>query len=157
MRRTEREMTNPDFMFRVLEDADVVYIAMNASGCPYLLPFNFVLHEKALFIHCAHEGRKWDLLRADPHVAFATAVDIRVEKTTTRYRSVAGTGIASRVEDSDLKDTVLRALAKKFNAPCAFPLLKKEFDRTALIRVSIETMTGKHSRPEEKRPPADNA
>jgi nitroimidazol reductase NimA-like FMN-containing flavoprotein (pyridoxamine 5'-phosphate oxidase superfamily) len=73
-------------------------------------------------------------------------VDIRVEKTTTRYRSVCGTGLATLVEDDTLKIEVLKALATKYNAPCTFPVPERTLAGTRVVRISIESVTGKHSR-----------
>lgn len=149
MRRTEREITDTAFMHQVLHDAEEMYVAMNAEGAPYVLPVNHIFHKGGLFFHCATEGRKLDLLRADPRVGFTTAVDIQVEKTTTRYRSVCGSGRTEIIEDADLKNEVLRAFAAKFKAPCFFPVSPQKFAITGMVRIHIETLSGKYSRPSE--------
>lgn len=149
MRRSEREITDTAFMHKVLEEAGEIYVAMNTGGAPYILPFNFVFYQESVYIHCAREGRKWELWRADPRVAFAAAVDIRVEGTTTRYRSVTGDGLAEAVEDPELKNAALRAFAAKYKAPCRFPVSEAKFKATGLVRVTIRTITGKYSRPDE--------
>lgn len=149
MRRSEREITDTAFMHEVLEEAGEIYVAMNTGGAPYILPFNFVFYQGSLFIHCACEGRKWELWRADPRAAFAAAVDIRVDGTTTRYRSVTGDGLVEAMEDQDLKNAVLRAFAAKYKAPCRFPVSELKFKATGLVRITIKTLTGKYSRPAE--------
>jgi len=149
MRRSEREVTELEFMHRVLIDAGEIYIALNADGAPYVFPVNHVFYEGCIYFHCAPEGRKLELLAGDPRVGFSTAVDIRVEGTTTRFRSVCGTGEAEIVEDPVLKDQVLRELAARYNAPCVFPVSPQKFGYTRIVRIRIETMTGKHSRPGE--------
>lgn len=149
MRRTEREITDPEFMHGVLRDAGELYIGINTGETPYVLPVNHVLHDGCIYFHCATEGRKLELLRADARVGFSTAVDIRVEGTTTRYRSVCGTGVASMVKDEALKEEVLRAIAARFQAPCVFPTPPAKFAATGIVRIRIETLTGKHSRPGE--------
>lgn len=153
MRRTEREMTDRAFMEQVLRDAGELYLAMNAEGAPYVLPVNFVFFEGGIWFHCATEGRKLDLLRADPRGAFTAAVDIAVEGTTTRYRSVCGTGLAEVVTDPQSKNEALKALAARFQAPCVFPVSEQKFAATCVIRIAIESLTGKYSRRGEgKRP-----
>ena len=146
MRRKDREITDPSAMHEILREADVVSVAFNTGEFPYVLPFNFVLHGDSIFIHCAPEGRKLDLIGRDPRVAFCAAVDIRVENTTTRYRSVCGTGIASLVDDDTLKVETLKALAAKYKAPCVFPLPERTLAATRVVRVRIESMNGKQSR-----------
>ena len=147
MRRTERQMLDVEFMHAVLRDAQEIYIAMNAEGAPYVLPVNHVFHEGCIYFHCAAEGRKLDLLRADPRVGFSTAVDIAVDGAATRYRCVCGNGVAEIVtDDAALKNSVLRVIADRFKAPCRFPVSEKKFAATGLVRIRIENMTGKYSR-----------
>ncbi|KAF5055965.1 Pyridoxamine 5'-phosphate oxidase [anaerobic digester metagenome] len=146
MRRKDREITDPSAMHEILREADVVSVAFNTGEFPYVLPFNFVLYGDSIFIHCAAEGRKLDLIGRDPRVAFCAAVDIRVENTTTRYRNVCGTGIASLVDDDTLKAETLKALAVKYKAPCVFPIPERTLAATRVVRVRIESMSGKQSR-----------
>ena len=146
MRRKDREITEQSFMHEVLQEADVISVAFNTGEFPYVLPFNFILYGDSIFIHCAAEGRKLDLIGRDPRVAFCAAVDIRVENTTTRYRSVCGTGIATLVDDDTLKVETLKALAAKYKAPCVFPIPERTLAATGVVRVRIESMSGKRSR-----------
>ncbi|WP_028578501.1 pyridoxamine 5'-phosphate oxidase family protein [Desulfomicrobium escambiense] len=146
MRRKDREIIEPYFMHEILQEADVISVAFNTGEFPYVLPFNFVLYGDSIFIHCAPEGRKLDLIGRDPRVAFCAAVDIRVENTTTRYRSVCGTGIATLVDDDTLKIETLKALAAKYKAPCVFPIPERALAATRVVRVRVESMSGKHSR-----------
>ena len=146
MRRTEREVLDLEFMHQVLREGREIYLAINSGAAPYVLPVNYVFHDGCIFFHCAREGRKLDLLQTDPRVGFSTAVDIRVENTTTRYRSVCGSGTATRVEDPGLKNEVLKAFAARYQAPCVFPVSAEKFAHTGMVCIRIESMTGKQSR-----------
>lgn len=154
MRRTERERLDLEFMHQVLMDAGEIYIALNAGNAPYVLPVNYVFFNGCIFFHCAPEGRKLELLHADPRVGFSTAVDIRVENTTTRYRSVCGSGIAEVIDDPVLKNEALEALAARYQAPCVFPVPADKLARTTIVRIRIESLTGKHSHSGEGPRPA---
>ena len=149
MRRSEREVTDPAFMRAVLEDARELYVSLNTGGAPYVFCVNHFLHEGEIYFHCAPEGRKIDLMRSDPRAGFFTAADIRVEGTTTRYRSVYGTGTLEPVSDSALKAAALRSLAQKFKAPCKFPVSEAKFAATMLMHIRVDSMTCKYSRPGE--------
>ena len=153
MRRSEREVRDTAFMHQVLRDAGEIYLSWNTDGAPYVLPVNFVYYEGSIYFHCAPEGRKMDLLLADARVGFATAVDIAVEKTTTRYRSVCGYGTATVVQDDTLKNDVLKAFAARFKAPCVFPVSPQKFALTRIVRIDIEALTGKYSHPGEGQRP----
>ncbi len=149
MRRAEREVLDVAFMHKVLEDAGEICLALNTGGAPYVLPVNFVFHAGGIYFHCAPEGRKLDLWQVDPRVGFTAAVDIQVEKTTTRYRCVCGTGRILPVEAPDLKNAALKAFARKYKAPCHFPVSQEKFAYTRVMRIEIETLTGKYSHPNE--------
>jgi nitroimidazol reductase NimA-like FMN-containing flavoprotein (pyridoxamine 5'-phosphate oxidase superfamily) len=146
MRRKEREMLDPAFMRGVLAEARQMCFAVNAGGAPYIVAVNHVFYSNALWFHCATEGRKLDLLRADPRVGFFAAADIAQDGTTTRYRSVYGTGRAEIINDADLKLDILKVIAGRFEAPCRFPVPPEKLVATAIVRIEIETLTGKHSR-----------
>ena len=153
MRRTEREVHDAAAIRQILEDAGELYIALNTGEAPYVFAVNHVWFEDAVYFHCATAGRKLDLMRADARVGFFTATDIRVEGTTTRYRSVCGTGTASVVTDNAQCERVLKALARRFKAPCVFPVSEQKMAITLIVRIDICTLTGKHSRSDEgKRP-----
>jgi nitroimidazol reductase NimA-like FMN-containing flavoprotein (pyridoxamine 5'-phosphate oxidase superfamily) len=146
MRRKEREKRDPAFMHSVLADARQMCLAFNSREAPYIVAVNHVFHKGALWFHCAAEGRKLDLLRADTRLGFFAAVDIAQDGTTTRYRSVYGTGRAEIINDASLRHDILKVIAKRFEAPCRFPVSPEELAATTIVRIEIETLTGKHSR-----------
>jgi len=139
-------MLDPEFAHTVLRDAEEIYLALNTEGAPYVLPVNHVFHEGYIYFHCATEGRKLNLLRTDSRVGFSTAVDIVIDGTTTRYRCVCGTGVAEIVNNDVEKNNVLKVIAARFKAPCHFPVSAEKFAATGIVRIRIESMTGKHSR-----------
>lgn len=146
MRRKDREQTDPAFFDKVLHDAETIWLSMkNGNDAPYVIPLNFVYHKGFLYIHCANEGLKLDLIRKDPCVGFAIATDIQVirEKSTTKYRSVCGSGKASILEDPEEKQAALMAIREHYTAQCTLPLSAERLAKIAVIQIAIEQMTGK--------------
>jgi len=148
MRRKDKEQTETAFLESVLREAGEVCLALNTGAAPYAVFVNFIYRDKALFVHSAPEGYKIDLLRADPRVGFTLAADVEVqpERSTTLYRSVSGWGVASLVEDPAEREAVFAGLAAKYRAACQSPVPESLSRRTAVLRIAIESMTGKHSR-----------
>ena len=75
MRRKDRAMTDPAQLRRLLEQCQVMRLAMTGPQGPYVVPLNFgyALEPNGrlqLFFHCAAQGRKIRLLEADPRVCF---------------------------------------------------------------------------------------
>ena len=74
MRRSDREITDLNKIISIINDCKVIHLAMLDDGEPYLLPLNFgYTYEDgafSFFCHSAREGRKLDILRKNPTVAF---------------------------------------------------------------------------------------
>ena len=74
MRRSDREITDLNEIISIINDCKVIHLAMLDDGEPYLLPLNFgYTYEDgafSFFCHSAREGRKLDILRKHPTVAF---------------------------------------------------------------------------------------
>ncbi len=66
MRRKNKKITNPNIFQDTLQTADTVRIAMIDSDKPYIVPLNYGYKNTALYIHCAKEGRKIDILKKIP-------------------------------------------------------------------------------------------
>ena len=100
MRRKDREIQNKEEIFDILKRCDNVRLAMQGETYPYVVPLSFgfeVVDGKAvLYFHCAQQGLKVDLLRANSHVCVEGDIFKKVETTehgiTTRYESVIGFG-----------------------------------------------------------------
>lgn len=150
MRRKDRECTDPSFFDALLRQADVMTVAFQTEGFPYVIPVNFVAQNGALYIHCAREGRKLECLSKKSGVGFSVheLIDIDREKATTLYRSICGEGTASLVEDREEKQTALAALARKYQSRCTLPVPDGMLKVTAVIRIDIAAMTGKQHLPE---------
>lgn len=147
MRRKDRERTEKAFLDQVLAEAEELWVGFNTGGAPYVLPLNFAHVDGSLYLHCAVEGRKLELIRQDPRVGFSTAAGIVIvrEKFTTRYRSVCGVGRAVILEDAAERQRALDIISERYQALCPRPASEKMLARTAVIRIDIEEITGKES------------
>ena len=109
MRRKDREVSASSEIFDILARCQVLRIAMHDEPYPYIVPVSFgmeVIDGKAIvYFHCAQQGMKLDLLRANPCVCVEGDIFIKVESTphgiTTRYESVIGRGECRFLTDAD--------------------------------------------------------
>lgn len=151
MRRKDREITDKQTIEKILNDAQVVRIAMVDDGEPYIVAMNFAYTDGVLYMHSAREGRKVDILKKNNKVAFQadTGVELVIGdeacSCSTRYMSVFGTGRAFLLEDIAEKTGALNAIMQKHTGRDGFEYPEKVFDRTLAIKVEIESMTGKKS------------
>jgi nitroimidazol reductase NimA-like FMN-containing flavoprotein (pyridoxamine 5'-phosphate oxidase superfamily) len=103
-----------------------------------------------LYLHGAGEGTKIDLLRKNNRVCFEVDADARVVRGDSacrwsmKYRSVVGFGTARLLEDDAEKRAGLDAIMAHYGGPEG-PYDEKSFERTCVIEIEIESMTGKES------------
>jgi nitroimidazol reductase NimA-like FMN-containing flavoprotein (pyridoxamine 5'-phosphate oxidase superfamily) len=151
MRRQDKEIKDPVLLRQILSRAVVCRVAMVDGDRPYVVPLSFVVDGEALFVHSAAHGRKLDVLRRNPAVCFevdegAEAVPHREACSVgMRFRSVLGNGRATFVDAPAEKVRVLKLFAAKYAPKADARLPDHEVEKTIVIRLSIETLTGKRS------------
>ena len=109
MQRKDREIQNIAAILDILNRCDTVRIAMHGNQYPYVVPVSFGMEEVdgkvVLYFHCARQGFKVDLLKANSHVCIEGDIFIQVEKTahgiTARYESVIGFGECELLTNAD--------------------------------------------------------
>ena len=151
MRRKDKEITDRQSMENVLKEAEIVRVAMIDDGEPYLVAMNYAYADGSLYMHSAREGRKIDALKKNNKIAFQTEIDFKIllkteaSNCTTRYMSVFGTGRAFLIENRTEKIKALDAIMTKHSGSAASGYPEKVLGMMLVIRVDIETMTGKKS------------
>lgn len=145
MRRKDRERTDPGFFDEVFSAAEVLFLAFNNGEYPYCLPVNFAREGDHLYIHCAPEGLKLDCARRDARVAFSCAVDVVIDRarSSTYYRSLCGTGRAGIIDGLEEKRHALDCIGERYAARCPRPTPEASARRVTILRIDIETLTGK--------------
>lgn len=137
---------DPALPGEILDRAETLFVAFQTGDFPYVLPVNHVWLDGHLYIHCAFEGRKIDVLRRDARVGFATAVDVRIipEQSTTHFRSLCGTGRIREVGDQEEKRRALDAISLRFQARCPRPAPDSMLARVNILRIDVESLTCRH-------------
>ncbi len=144
MRRTDRQRDKA-FAYRVIDACEYGVVSFATGGAPYCVPLSLVRIGDDLFFHCAMEGRKLDLLRADPRVCAAFVTDTRPvyeagkNSFTTYFKSAVVTGTAFEVTDPAQKTAALRALCEKLT-----PEGMDGFDRAAARSLPVTAVWGIH-------------
>lgn len=145
MRRHDREVTSESAKLDILQSCDCCRIGLRDGESVYIVPVNFGFSCEngllELYFHGAGEGRKAELIKADPHAGFE--MDSKHELLTGdsacrysfRYRSVTGKGVISRITDPEEK---IRALEHIMDHYGSGPW---SFDEKALGIVSVWKLT----------------
>ena len=156
MRRKDREITNPEQIRRILDTAKILHLALFDGDSPYIVPLHYgYAVENGLpvfYMHGAKEGRKLDLLRANPHVCVELECDIQLIEAGdnpcgygSAYASVIGRGLAEIVEDPAEKREGLRLLMLHQTGR-DFAITDSMASAVAVLRVRVQELSAK-SRP----------
>lgn len=150
MRRHDKQMADMPDMEAVIRQATVCYLGLCDGAAPYVVPLSFGYESGRIFFHSAGQGRKLEVIRRNPRVGFAFAVDAAPVAGdgpcawTMRYRSVLGQGRAAMVADAAEKARALDLIMAHYGgAPGGYE--PGRVAAIAVIRVDIEAMTGKRS------------
>jgi len=148
MRKEEREIKSFDEVEAVVRAARIVRLGLAVDDVPYVVPVNFGYEPGRLYFHCALEGRKLDMMRKNPRVAFEVEMDVEMVSAaracgwTVKFRSVIGSGLARIVKSEEEKVHGLDVLMRHHGGPVE-EYSAKALEKTCVVAVEIEEMTGK--------------
>ena len=150
MRRNDKQINDAAVIDNILRGATVCRLGMCQGDRPYVVPLCFGYEDNALYFHCARDGRKLDILRANSNVCFEVDIDCEVVKAGQacdwgmKYKSVIGFGTAVFIEDVELKRKGLDVIMRQYSDG-AFEYPVNAIEDIVFIKVEIDSMTGKQS------------
>ena len=148
-----KEMTD------VLKRAEVGRIALSDNSKPYIVPLNFLYHNKKIAFHCALGGKKLEIISKNPNCCFE--VDVFMGEVSYHYDSLCHLDFDSvlvfgraRIENDDnLKLQFFEKLHSKYKELYRNPISEGgvRFDKTRLheaccVVIDIEELTGRRER-----------
>ena len=150
--KREREITDPTQIRHILDTAKILHLGMVNGDEPYVLPMNYGYTledgQLTLYMHAAVQGRKLDLLQANPKVFFTLECDItpfegeRPCQYGITYAAVAGKGIAEIVEDVDQKIDAMTVLMRTQTGK-EFTFTEKLVSIVSVIRIRVTDFSAK--------------
>ena len=153
MRRIDRAVTDNQQITSIIEQAKVVHIGMIDNDRPYVVPmqYGFVFADGTLtlYVHCAKEGRKLDILKKNPHVFIELETNVAIVsggdvpcKYGSEYASVMGEGTAVIVEDVAEKILGLQ-LMMKTQSGRDFDITEQMATSVTVLRIDVPYVTAK--------------
>jgi len=154
MRRSEREIKDQETIRAILNQSQVGRLAtINRKGYPVIKPLNYFYGDEKIYFHSSRKGEKISDIRRGSPVCFE--VDQPVAYVAARgpackasyyYRSVLIKGKAALVNSRKKKAEILERLMEKYQPEGGYAEIAEEIlDKTAVIGISIEEMTGKEN------------
>lgn len=150
MKRKDRQITDEEGIKEVIMSSRVCRLGMIDGSRPYIVPLCFGYRDNVLYFHGAKQGKKIDLILQNPNVCFEfdrlfEIVEAKDPcKWSMHYESVIGFGKAALVEDIPQKREAMNIIMEQYSGEL-FKFSEKMIRATAVIRVDIESMTGKRS------------
>ena len=155
MRRSDKEIKDIQEILAVIDECKVIRLAMVDDGMPYVVPLNFgYTYENGsltFYCHSAHEGRKIDILRKNPAVAFA--LDCRGQlqtgseacKHSYYYSSVLGDGTVEFLQGEEKcagLSTLMRHMTGREDTFTA-----EMVERVEVIAIHVKSFSAKERKP----------
>jgi nitroimidazol reductase NimA-like FMN-containing flavoprotein (pyridoxamine 5'-phosphate oxidase superfamily) len=151
MRRTDREITSRERIDEIIQGCEVCHLGMADGDQPYVVPVSFGYDGQSVYFHSAGEGKKIDVITANPRVCvqFERRVVLMPSGTEAcewsfAFESAIGFGVVEELRDPAAKQVGLNQIMQHYSGR------EWEFDastlaRTRVWRVSIGELTGKWS------------
>ena len=152
MRRKEREVTEMGEIISIIDSADVCRVAFADNGIPYIVTMNFGFQDgeiPELYFHCAHEGRKLDMLNKNNYVCFEMDTDHEINRGEIacdwgmKFRSVVGYGRIFKVDNEKERKKGLDLIMEHYGAMGPLEYDPKTFDRTAVLKLEVHEIKAK--------------
>ena len=153
MTKRELQITDPHQIRDILNKAKVVHLGLCVDNEPYVVPMNYgyCMEEGklTLYLHSALQGKKLDMIRANPRVFFEMDCDrmpFEGELPCQHglvYSSVMGRGTARIIEDVEEKKQAMTLLMKT-QTDKDFSFNDRLVSIVAVIRIDVTEYTAKH-------------
>lgn len=150
MRRKDREVHDINEIRNILDMCKTAHVAMVDNGMPYVVPLSYGYELEngriTLYFHCAKEGRKIDIMKANNRVCFEISCEgepLHAAETPCNsgyyYSSIIGNGRAEFIDDVEEKCKGLSIMfrrqtgkevaftAKQAESVCVFKIVSDDF------------------------------
>ncbi len=153
MTRRERQVTDINEILKILDNSKVLHLGLVDGDEPYVVPMNYgYTYENdklTIWLHCARQGRKLDVMRVNPKVFFEMEYGITpfegevACKYGITYSSIMGRGVATIIEDVETKKIALSSLMKVQTGKI-FEFEDKMAEVVGVVRIDVIEFTAKH-------------
>ncbi len=153
MTRRERQVTDINEIIKILDNSKVLHLGLVDGDEPYVVPMNYGYtyeNEKlTIWLHCARQGRKLDVMRANPKVFFEMEYGITpfegevACKYGITYSSLMGRGVATIIEDIETKKVALSSLMKTQTGK-DFEFEDRMAEVVGVVKIDVIEFTAKH-------------
>jgi nitroimidazol reductase NimA-like FMN-containing flavoprotein (pyridoxamine 5'-phosphate oxidase superfamily) len=151
IRRKEKAIGNTDEMVQIIKEAKYITIAMCKDNIPYLvtLSHGYDASKKCIYFHCAHVGKKIDILQENNLVWGQAVIDLGyvAGKCDHLFATTQFMGRVQFIEDMNEKKHALTVMVNDLEPDPQVVIddqfSEKSISRVNIGRIDIEYMSGK--------------
>lgn len=155
MRRRDREITDKNQIEEILSSCKYLHLGLSDNNIPYVIPMNYGFvkdseHEQyILYLHCAHEGKKLDIIKKNPKCCFTLERNVAPFEGKVAcqygmvYESIIGYGDLHIIEDPTEKMAALNALMHTQTGMDHFQFDERLVSIVTVLRLNVSELTAK--------------
>lgn len=150
MRRKDRAVTEKEAIEILIKGEHGILSMCTPENEGYGIPLNYVLDNNQIYFHSAAAGSKLDYLRTNNKVSFCVVGNTTVIPSDfgTLYESAIVSGTTSEVDGNEKRDALIKII-EKYSTDFIIEgneYIDKLYDRVSVIKLSIQSITGKAKR-----------
>ncbi|AKL95052.1 putative flavin-nucleotide-binding protein [Clostridium aceticum] len=151
MRKNEKEVKDIAEIEEILRRADICRLGLCVDNIPYVIPMSFGYRNNCLYLHSAKEGKKIDMMKANPKVCFEVEVGTKLVKKDMacnwgmKFISIIGLGTARFIEERSDKKEALDIIMSQYSEDKSFQYSDEQIEAVTVIEVMITEMSCKKS------------
>ncbi|MCL1992264.1 MAG: pyridoxamine 5'-phosphate oxidase family protein [Spirochaetes bacterium] len=157
MRRKDKEIADMGEIIEIVRECKVCRLALSDNDRPYVIPLNygftFENNQLTLFFHSAPEGKKNEIMKANPLACFEVdCAGSLIEaddpcKYSYAFKSAIGFGKIVFVESPGEKARALNEIMKhQTGKDTLYNYPPESLEKLAVYKMLVEELTGKQKR-----------
>ena len=155
MRRSDREVSGLDNILAIFNKCEALHLGLCLDNKPYIVPMNFAYEvvdgQVFIFLHCASEGKKLDIISKNDNVCFEaycsykTLPDEKACNWSAEFQSVMGEGRISTVTKDDKKAAAFDLIMKRHGFEGPPQISPRMLAKVTVLQIEVTSITGKSS------------
>jgi len=152
MRRKDKQIKQEHEIKQILQSNKVLRLGLSYNDIPYIVPMNYAYEAGYIFLHCANEGKKLQIIDNNDNCCFEITDSVNIIGSqdgcncTTEYASVIGFGKIERVLEKSEKEYALKSLIRQILGKESYHMSDGAIDEVSVLKITIDTLTGKRSK-----------
>lgn len=151
MRRSDKEISEIDQIYKIISSAEICRIALSDDNTPYLIPLSFGFENGVIYIHTAKEGKKIEVFKKNPKVCVEFESGVKLVQSGTaacdfsfEYQSVVGFGVIELISGEDEKLFGLNKIMEHYTGK-SWSIDLRKLSNTLVWKITTESLTAKRS------------